>query len=55
MKRIWFILILVQAILAIGCGKTAEKKETYVVMKCSSCDKTYRIAAEDYSKIKKRK
>lgn len=37
------------------CSKkleTVEKKETCVVMKCNSCDKTYRIAAEDYSKIR---
>ena len=38
------------------CSKkleTAEKNETCVVMRCSSCDKTYTIAAEDYSKITK--
>jgi acetyltransferase-like isoleucine patch superfamily enzyme len=37
------------------CGEkleTAEKKENCVVMTCISCDKTYKIAAEDYCKIK---
>jgi UDP-2-acetamido-3-amino-2,3-dideoxy-glucuronate N-acetyltransferase len=38
------------------CGRkleTAEKKETYVLMKCPFCNKEYRIAAEDYARIEK--
>ena len=37
------------------CGKKLEdtgKKKTCIVMRCSSCDETYRIAAEDYSRFK---
>lgn len=37
------------------CSKkleATEKTETCVVMKCSACDQTYRIAVEDYSKMK---
>lgn len=32
-----------------------EKKKTCIVMRCSSCDETYKIAAEDYSRITIRK
>jgi UDP-2-acetamido-3-amino-2,3-dideoxy-glucuronate N-acetyltransferase len=32
-----------------------EKNGNYIVMKCSSCDETYRIAAEDYFRFKKGK
>jgi acetyltransferase-like isoleucine patch superfamily enzyme len=37
------------------CGRkleTEEKKETYVLMKCQLCNKEYRIAAEDYARLK---
>lgn len=37
------------------CSKkleVVEKTKTYVVTRCSSCDETYRIDVEDYSRIK---
>ena len=33
--------------------ETEEKKKTYVLMKCQFCRKKYKIAAEDYARLKK--
>ncbi|MGD9130707.1 MAG: acyltransferase [Candidatus Bathyarchaeota archaeon] len=33
--------------------ETEEKKETCILMKCQVCNKEYKIAAEDYARLKK--
>jgi len=33
--------------------ETEEKKKTYVLMKCQFCRKKYKIAVEDYARLKK--